>query len=132
VNTPVVDYLTTRESTDITNDVADLMDDTQVSRAITYRDYQSVSHTVSTGTYTPTYTDLSVRGVRTGLSAKEVAAGAGLYQMGDLRYFLAQSDLSATPTREDRIVDGSTTYEVIAWEADPISMTWTIIARRVK
>src|SRR3990172_3704055 len=108
------------------------MDDTQVSRAITYRDYQSVSHTVSTGTYTPTYTDLSVRGVRTGLSAKEVAAGAGVYQMGDLWDFLAQSGLSATPTREDRIVDGSTTYEVIAWEADPISMTWTIIARRVK
>ena len=132
MNTPVVDYLTTRESTDITNDVADLMDDTQVSRAITYRDYQSATKTVSTGAYTTTYSDASIRGIRTEVSAREVGAGEGLYQMGDLRYLLAQSDLSATPTREDRIVDGSTTYEVIAWEADPISMTWTIIARRVK
>ena len=132
MNTPTTDYLTARESTDITNDVADLMDDTNVSRAITYRDYQSVSRTVSTGVYTTTYTDSEIRGIRTELSAREVRAGEGLYQMGDLRYVLAQSDLSATPVREDRIVDGTTTYELIAWSADPINMVWTVIARRVK
>lgn len=133
MNTPAMDYLTTRESTDIGSDIADLMDDTQVSREITYRDYQSASRTVSTGAYTTTYSDSTIRGVRTDLSAREVRAGEGLYQMGDLRYVLAQSDLSGiTPVREDRIVDGSTTYELIAWSADPISMMWVVVARRVK
>ena len=132
MNTPTTDYLTAREATDITNDVADLMDDTNVSRSITYRDYQSVSRTITTGAYTTTYTDSEIRGIRTELSAREVRAGEGLYQMGDLRYVLAQSDLSVTPVREDRIVDGTTTYELIAWSADPINVVWTVIARRVK
>lgn len=133
MNTPTTDYLTARESTDIGNDVADLMDDTHVSREITYRDYQSVSRTVSTGVYTTTYSDSTIRGIRTDLSAREVRAGEGLYQMGDLRYVLAQSDLSGiAPVREDRIVDGSTTYEIIAWAADPINMMWVVVARRVK
>lgn len=132
MNTPTTDFLTALEATDVTNDVADLMDDTHVSRAITYRDYQSATKTVSTGAYTTTYSDSSIRGIRTEVSAREVGAGEGLYQMGDLRYLLAQSDLSATPVREDRIVDGTTTYEVIAWSADPVNMTWVVVARRVK
>ena len=132
MNTPTTDFLTARESTDITNDLADFMDDQQVSRAITYRDYQSVTRTVSTGAITPVYTDSSIRGVRTELNAQQVIAGGGLYQAGDFHYMIAQSDLSATPNREDRIVDGADTYEIVHWAADPLSMTWRVIARRVK
>ena len=107
------------------------MDDTQISRSITYRDFQSKTRTLSTGAYTSTYTDSAIRVVRTELSAREVRAGQGLFQQGDLRYLLAQSDLSVTPHREDRIVDGSDTYEVLHWAAAPITATWNVFARRV-
>ena len=128
---PATDFLSVIESTDIADDVADLMDDTQISRSITYRDFQSKTRTLSTGAYTSTYTDSAIRVVRTELSAREVRAGQGLFQQGDLRYLLAQSDLSVTPHREDRIVDGVDTYEVLHWEADPINVTWNVFARRV-
>ena len=131
MNEQAMDFLLASQSSLITTDLGDLMDDADVSTAITYRDYQSRTRTPSTGAYAATYTDSAIRAVRTELGAREIAAGAGLYQVGDAAFMLAQSDLPATPHREDRIVHGSDTYEVIAWQSDPISKTWRVVARRV-
>lgn len=131
MNRETLDMLLAAERTEISDSLADLIDDTHVSAAITYRDWQSKTRTPSTGAFTNTYTDYSIRAVRGELSAREVQAGAGLYQVGDIEFMIAQSDLSITPHREDRITSGSTTYEVIDWKADPLDMTWTVIARRV-
>ena len=132
MNTSALNFLTSDESDAIVGDVAALMDDTDVSRAITYRDFVSMTRTPSTGASTPSYTNYTIRGVRTDLSAREVAAGAGLYQIGDIEYIFAQSDLPIVPHREDRIFDDPYTYEVIHWASDPLSVKHHIIARRVK
>lgn len=127
------EFLTTFEATEIASDVADLMDDTDLTVSITYRDYQSSTRTLTTGVYTPTYTDYAIRCLQDALSAREVKAGEGLYEHGDLRFTFAQSDVSGvTPTREDQIVLGSETYEVVWWREDPISSMWEVVARKVK
>ena len=127
-----VDFLLAAESLLIENDVAALMDDTQLSVAITYQAYAGVTHTVTTGAYTSTPTSSSIRAIRNVLESREVRASNGLYQLGDIRFMIARTDFTGTPTREDRIVQGSDTYELIDWETDPLSALWNIVARGVR
>lgn len=129
-----LDFLSTSELAGIEQDVSNLMDDSHVTVVLTYRDFQSATRTPSTGAYTATYQDTQIRGVRTSLSAREIAAGAGLYQVGDIMFLVAQSDLPnvAAPTREDRLQIEGTTYELVHWAGDPLSRTWRLVARRVK
>ena len=132
MNREAWDFLTGDERTAILDDVDELLDDTNLSVAITYRDFQSVTHTLTTGAYVTVYTDIALRALRSLLSAHEVAAGPGLYQMGDLAFLVAQAHLGVTPVREDRIVLGADTYELVTWTAGPIGATWRLVARRVK
>jgi hypothetical protein len=128
---PVPDFLTANERTLILSDVAALMGDTQISRPVTYRAFQSQSFTPSTGTYTPTYTDTAVRMVRNELSSQEVEASRGLYQQGDIRFLAERATFLADPGKEDVIVDNGATFNLIAWDSDPLSAFWRIIARQV-
>lgn len=131
MNQERMDYLTTYERGRISADVRDLLDDADLSVAITYKRFVSRVLTPSTGQYTTTYTNLGIRAIRNELSAKEVVAGAGQYQMGDVHYMIAVADQSQAPSREDRIVEGSDTFEVRAWYADPLKAVWDVVARKV-
>lgn len=131
MNRETLDFLSAEESTLISDDLADLMDDTTVSVAATYKDFVSRTFSPSAGTTTATYTDTALRGVRTTLGARELAAGNGLYQVGDVAFLLAQSDLAVTPHREDRMVVGALTYEVLTWQQDALGKTWRVVAREV-
>lgn len=131
MNVPTPDFLTAGERSLIGADVAALMDDTELSVAVTYRDFVSRALTPATGAYTETYSDLAIRAVRNVLSQRELALAEGLYQAGDVRFLFARSDLTITPAREDRIVHGGVTYEPRTWDTDPVGAFWNVVARRV-
>lgn len=131
MNREALDFLDAIERADIVSDIGDLLDDAQVSVAVTYRDFQSRTFDAAAGTAASTYTDTATRAVRVELGAREIQAGAGLYQVGDVAFILAQSDLAATPHREDRIVSGGVTYEVLTWAADALGLMWRVVARAI-
>jgi hypothetical protein len=126
-----LDFLTAGERSMILGDVTDLMGDVQLSRSVTYRAYQGRTFTPSTGGTTVTYTDTSVRMIRNELSGREVEASRGLYQQGDIRFLAERATFGADPTKEDLIVDGGATFNLISWDSDPLSAFWRIIARQV-
>jgi hypothetical protein len=132
MNRETHDFLSAAELASIQSDTDDLMSDVHVSVAITYRDFQGLVRDPKTGTSTTTYTDTNLRALRRTLSAREVQAGAGLFQVGDLHLRIAKTDLPITPLREDRIVVGSDTYEVVFWDTGTLGLTWLVVARRVK
>lgn len=127
-----MDFLSVGERAAILSDVAGIVDDTHISLAITYRDFQSVSRTPSTGANTPVFTDVTTRAIRSELTASQVRAGAGLYEIGDVEFFIAQSDLSGiTPFRQDEVVCEGTTFKLMSWKGDALGAFWRIIGRRV-
>ena len=127
------DFMTPLELALVTSDVTGLTSDPQTSVEVTYRDFQSRTLNRGTGAVVETYTDQSgLRGIRNSLSARQVTAGEGLYQMGDVKFMFSRSLLTLSPAREDRIVEGSATYELVSWDSDPLSALWNIVARVVK
>src|SRR5574339_596696 len=105
-----VEFLFTAERALMTADAAGLMNDTDISLAMTYRDFQSKTFTPSTGQTTPTYTDSAVQGIQNAIPAREVEASNGLYQMGDIRLTFARSQLTIIPNKEDLIVLDGQSY----------------------
>lgn len=132
MNRLTTDFVSAGELTEIQAVVGEVMDDVQVRTSVTYRDYTGATHTPRTGAYTPAYTDTTCGAIRSDLGAREIAVSGGLYEQGDVTFLLAQADVAVTPTREDRVVCDSLTYEVIDWRKDPLGLTWRLIARRVK
>lgn len=128
---PRADFLMASELAQISDDVLGLFADSQLSMPITYRSFQSRTFTPSTGANVPTYTDYAIRAVRIVVPTREVQASQGLYQMGDLRFFIARSTLAATPDKEDVVIDGSNTYNLVSWDTDPLSQIWRVVARKV-
>lgn len=111
-------------------DVTTLFADTELAVTVTYRALTGRTFTPSTGAWTPTYTETVLGVIRNELSMQEIAASEGLYQMGDLQFIL-QRALVPTPSKEDRIVDGTEVFDLVRWESDPLSALWRIIARKV-
>lgn len=130
MNSPTPDFLLARESTLIGTDIAALLDDQQLSVAVTYKEYTGRTFTPTTGATTNAYTSTALRAVRTSLSARELAAGAGVYQAGDVKFTFARSDLTWTPQLQDRIVEDGVTYSLVNWQTDILSMLWIVVARR--
>ena len=128
---PKTDFLSGEELTQVGADIVDLLGDTQISAAITYRRFTGNAFTPATGANTPSYTDTSLRAIRNAIPAREVAASEGLYKMKDLRFIIARAELSGEPTKDDRIVDGSDTYDLVDWDSDPVGVLWRIVARKV-
>jgi len=131
VTLPRTDFLTPEELSQIGADVVDLFADSQLSVAITYRDFQSRTFTPGTGAATPTYTDYAIRAIRNMVPSREVQASQGLFQQGDLRFIIARQLLAVSPDKEDLIVDGSMTYNLVSWDTDPIAQLWRVVARLV-
>ena len=126
-----LDFLTAREKTLITGDFSDLVADTQIGVAITYKAFSSKgAFSPTTGKVTETYTDSSINAFRMPLSDREVRDSGGKYQVGDYRYFIRVSDI-ATPKKDDRVVDGSVTRYVITWSVDPLRVFHSLVARNL-
>ena len=130
MNSTSPDFITSRESTLIGTDVAALLDDTQLSVEVTYKEYTGRTFTPSTGATVNAYTSSTLRAARTTLSARELAAGTGIYQAGDVKFMFARSDLTLTPQLQDRIVIDGVTYSLVNWQTDILAMFWFVIARR--
>lgn len=112
-------------------DVADLLGDTHLSVPVTYRAFGGTTFTPSTGAATRTFTNTTLRAIRNAIPTREVVASDGLYRQGDLRFILQRAALPTEPTKDDHLVDGAKTYDVIDWDSDPISVLWRIVAREV-
>lgn len=127
---PRIDFLSSEELSQIAADVSSLITDPELTKPVTYRNFQSTSFTPSTGMQTATYTDSSLRVIRNNVTTREVAASNGLYQMGDVLFTFDRATFSAiTPNREDRIVDDNETWGVVSWTTDPIQRLWRVVAR---
>jgi hypothetical protein len=128
---PRTDFLSVEELAQIRQDVRDLFADSQIAVPITYRSFQSSTFTPGTGAYTKTFTDTALTAVRNMVPEREVAAGQGLFQAGDLRFIIARALLPTSPAKEDELVDGASTYNVVAWDTDPVGALWRVVARKV-
>ena len=138
---PKIDFLLPEERTLIGEDVTGVTSDPQLAILVTYKNFIDRIFVPATGIQTPNYTNTTLnsagaalRAIRNSLPTREVVASDGLYQMGDVRYTFARSDLPILPTlpnREDRIVDNGVTYEVVSWDTDPVEKLWRIVARRM-
>lgn len=116
----------------IAGDVVDLMGDPSLAVTITYKAFQSRTFTPETGASTVTYADTTLGAIRNEIPSKEVQAAAGLYQQGDLRFIIARAQLIPAPGREDLILDAGIVYNLVAWDSDPVSALWRIVARKVR
>jgi len=125
-------FMTARERDLIRNDAHALVTDAMMSFPATYRDFQGSTFSPTLGTSVDSYIDLSITVHRGSVSAEEIAAAAGLYQRGDVRFLVERSMLMIPPAREDRIVVGTQTYELLDWASDPINALWAITARLVR
>jgi hypothetical protein len=134
MNTPSTIFLTAGERAIIAADVVALIDDAQLSIAVSYGVYAGRSLNPATGAVTESRPVTSVRAIRNLLTAREIAAGAGLYQAGDVRFMLKAADLAARPKREDRLTStaDALTYEPVTWNLDPLGLIWNVVAREVK
>jgi hypothetical protein len=126
-----MDFLSPYELAQMTSDAADLVGDAEVGLAATYRKFVSTVFTPSTGLSVPSYTDYAVDLIRNDLSAGEVRASNGLYQIGDVRFTIARALLTPVPGKEDLVVLGGDTYNVVHWSSDPIGLLWRLVGRLV-
>jgi hypothetical protein len=124
-----MDFLTAEEKLLMQTDATDLIGDLELSPPITYRAHGGQTFVPSTGQVIVTWTDFTIGAIRNELSAREVAASNGLYQMGDLRFLIRRSLLPVTPDKEDRIIVDGVTYEIVSWGSDPIELFWRMVAR---
>lgn len=126
-----MDFLTPSELSLILTDVRDLLADPQLRVSVTYRAYQSRTFTPSIGAVVPVYTDTVLGAIRNEMPVREIVASAGLYRTGDLRFIIERAALATEPNKDDHLIDGSVTYDLISWDSDPVSALWRIVARQV-
>ena len=123
------DFLTPAEAALIRADAAALVADPQVRTLVTYRQFGTVVYNPSTGTETITTTDYVVGAIRSIITEREAALSQGRYQTGDIKYTFERASLPITPSDEDVIIEGASTYKVRDWSTDPLSVLWNIVAR---
>lgn len=125
------DFVTAEELTLITNDFADLVADTQVRTAITYKVFVSKgTFDPATGKETETFTSLSINSFKYSINEEEINASGGKYQLGDYRYMIQVSDIT-TPKKDDQIVDGSATKYIVTYGTDILGVFHAIVARDI-
>ncbi|MDP2993591.1 MAG: hypothetical protein Q8N46_00550, partial [Anaerolineales bacterium] len=110
----------------ITSDLAIPLSDLPAS--ITYRSRtEEPTFDPETGEVTEAFTDFGINALRGMYSAREVGASGGAIEVGDVYFHIRVSDLTATvPKKSDRVVDGSETFNVIAWELDDAEVLYKV------
>lgn len=127
---PAPPFLLPSELTQMSVDAAALLADPQITVPVTYKDLLSEAFVPATGVKTRTYVDYACRALRNAVPAREVAGAPGLYETGDLRFTVLRVALGGnTPSRDDLLVDGALTYDIVSWDSDPVSLLWRIVAR---
>lgn len=126
------DFLTAKEKTLITDDFNDLISDASIGVSITYRPFSSkAAFSPSTGRVVETFaSDQTVNAFREPLSDHEIEVSNGKYQVGDWRYMIRVTDV-ATPKKDDRVIDGSTTRYVVNWGTDPLRVFHALVVRNI-
>jgi hypothetical protein len=85
-----------------------------------------------TGEVVEAFTDFSIQALRGMYSAKEVGLSGGALEMGDVYFHIRVSDLPDTaPKKTDRIVDGSESFNVIAWTLDDAEILYKVSVRKI-
>ena len=85
-----------------------------------------------TGEVVEAFTDFSIQAIRGMYGAKEVGLSGGALELGDVYFHIRVSDLPATaPKKSDRIVDGSETFNVVAWTLDDAEILYKVSGRRI-
>lgn len=77
----------------------------------------------------PTVED-SPRGLLQPMTLREVEAGAGAYQLGDVRLRVMASALSVPPNTDTTFTDGDHIYAVLTAQRDPLQLHWLLTGRR--
>lgn len=132
MNPPSLDYLTVPERTLMETDAIGVATDPSLGVPLTYRDFQGTTFNPATGAHTDTFTDYVLTALRTRVTDREIIAGAGLYQRGDVRFMIPLGSLSIVPEKEDRITDASgNVYELLSWDRDALSVFMVFVARKV-
>lgn len=118
-----------------------LVDDTRLQVKVTYKRFTGSSYDAETATQTPTEDTANavpaIRGVISGRRAEAVRSSVPNVEQGDREYLIRPSDLTdkgitLPPTREDQIVDGSSTYKLIGWRRDDkVGDMFLFIAREI-
>ena len=96
---------------------------------VTVRFVTAGTYNTTTGTSTETTSDTAIKGVVEGISKAEVNS---LIQAEDKRLTIAADDLATLPGTKDRVVIGSTSYQVITVntvEQDGTAITHELILR---
>jgi len=76
---------------------------------VTLRNYSLGTYDPATGSATPTYADLTKKGVLLDFGAGQTLGTGGLIQQGDKRLLL---EVGSAPSLEDHIVVGTTEYVI--------------------
>ncbi len=128
-----LDFVFPTEATLIAQDALGVTTDPQLARPITYRRYTGRTFTPSTGLWTPSYDLASLTAIRSILSAAEVAAAAGVYKTGDVRYLIAAATLAAAPDDDDQILTAEgDLFDLVRWDTDPVGAFYRLVMRQVK
>lgn len=131
MQSPRMDALSTFEKTALRSTLQDILTDSDVTTAITYRTFTSESVNHKTGAITRDEDDASVNAVRREMTNAEVDRSGGTLKITDRWFLVDQADLSAEPKKSDRIIEGSTEYEVIMWRGGVLGLVWEVAARKV-
>lgn len=115
----------------IASDLAIPLSDLPAS--ITYRSRtEEPTFDPETGKVVEAFTDFAIQAVRGMYSAREVGASGGSLEVGDVYFHIRVSDLTAVaPKKTDEVVDGSETFNVIAWELDDAEVLYKVSARKI-
>ena len=124
------DFLTTFDRANLRADAKALCADTEVGVSVVYRQRGTPSHNFATGTVTESFTNFDINAAK---APTENDEGSGV-QLGDVTFLVAallfDDELKITPGASDEIVEGSTVYQVLSAERDPVSVLWRIRCRR--
>mgnify|MGYP001606124955 CR=1 FL=1 len=126
------DFLTAAERELILNDIHDVVTDEQISVPGTYYRFVSAGTFVPTVGQVPTFSGSPISTFRVPLDEFEVAASAGMYQVGDYRYLIEAAQIGYKAITLDRIYDEGLRF-VVDVQRDPIqgSVFFSIVARDV-
>lgn len=95
-----------------------------VTRTVIYRTVGAQAYNPTTGVLTATNTDSTVTAIFTAIKRDKTDIDMQnsrrvTVEMGDQKCLIPYSSLPITPTMEDRIIDGATTWRIIDWKIDP-------------
>lgn len=97
--------------------------------AVTYRAIRATTYNPATGNMVETYTDYTVKAVLTSFRMDE--KDRDIVIATDMKCLIAAADLPVTPGINDRIINGSKTYNVVAVKGVPGDSLHIIHVREV-